>query len=489
MDSGPGRAARVIVTAGPTLPAAMVRAILPYATVSGPVAADEVLHWGLSRGDVLVIIDGLFLQSRAVRHKELLALLDRGVIVVGAASMGALRAAELADFGMVGVGQVFRAFRSGRIVGDDEVALLHSDAENDYRPLGWALVDLRSAVSDAHGSGVLSGPDGHAIIAAAAALPFTLRTTFAILGGARARGGTAEGLAAFRDYIRARDGFQKRADALRALRVAARLATCTTAAGPVSGSLRYRGQPARLAVTTYLRAWSATDPCHRRVSDYETAMAAATSVPQYPELFRRIAAECLLQSLAGVPAATSVAQARQALRQEYGLEPQPDGLLGWDELRRVVSGSLRALNLPLSIERCPPEARLVLRHAERAEPWSVAGPLLATRVWRSDPQVDWLTPLMRRLDLIGLGEAARGWAARMRRADSAPPQEVRRRCANALREWGADDAAAIRVVLAERGFVDVAEFVRVARRGFLAPAYRSGAMTGSTAWNLLEAAR
>lgn len=57
------------------------------------------------------IVDGSFHQTRAVRHKEILALIDAGVTVLGAASMGALRAAELDTYGMIGVGRVYDDFR------------------------------------------------------------------------------------------------------------------------------------------------------------------------------------------------------------------------------------------------------------------------------------------------------------------------------------------------------------------------------------------
>ena len=56
--------------------------------------------------DTVVIIDGQFGQSLSVTPKEILALIDSGVSVVGASSMGALRAAELDSFGMKGVGWV-----------------------------------------------------------------------------------------------------------------------------------------------------------------------------------------------------------------------------------------------------------------------------------------------------------------------------------------------------------------------------------------------
>src|SRR5688572_32760283 len=58
-------------------------------------------------------------------------LFRSGVRVFGAASMGALRAAELQPFGMIGVGQVFQAYRRGHLTDDDEVAVAHGPARSE----------------------------------------------------------------------------------------------------------------------------------------------------------------------------------------------------------------------------------------------------------------------------------------------------------------------------------------------------------------------
>jgi hypothetical protein len=50
--------------------------------------------------DRFIIIDGEFGQSLSVSPKEILGLLDQGKTVLGAASMGALRASELDIHGM-----------------------------------------------------------------------------------------------------------------------------------------------------------------------------------------------------------------------------------------------------------------------------------------------------------------------------------------------------------------------------------------------------
>jgi hypothetical protein len=68
------------------------------------------LQLTVSAGDIVIIIDGLFYHTAPVRHKEILILLAQGVTVIGAASMGALRAAELHPYGMTGVGSIFDAY-------------------------------------------------------------------------------------------------------------------------------------------------------------------------------------------------------------------------------------------------------------------------------------------------------------------------------------------------------------------------------------------
>ncbi|MEZ4368577.1 MAG: TfuA-like protein [Kofleriaceae bacterium] len=112
-----------VVFVGPSLPAAEVRARLPGAVVAPPAAAGDILRWATQARPPrrLALIDGFFERMAAPWHKELLYALERGLEVYGAASMGALRAAELDRFGMIGVGRVYRGYATGAIVADDEV--------------------------------------------------------------------------------------------------------------------------------------------------------------------------------------------------------------------------------------------------------------------------------------------------------------------------------------------------------------------------------
>ena len=83
-----------------------------------------------------------------------------GVHVFGASSMGALRAAELHPFGMVGVGRVFEGYRAGVYEDDDEVAVVHASEEAGFAPLSEAMVNVRHALGP--GARPRSDRRGHA---------------------------------------------------------------------------------------------------------------------------------------------------------------------------------------------------------------------------------------------------------------------------------------------------------------------------------------
>jgi hypothetical protein len=68
--------------------------------------------------------------------------MSRGVAVVGAASMGALRAAELYP-DMIGVGFIYRWYRRFALAADDVVAVQHGPEELNFVSLNDALIDLR----------------------------------------------------------------------------------------------------------------------------------------------------------------------------------------------------------------------------------------------------------------------------------------------------------------------------------------------------------
>ena len=71
-----------------------------------PAGQGDVYRIAQKRPPAIGLIDGRFETCPAVWHKEILWALTQGIPVYGAASMGALRAAELYPFGMIGVGAI-----------------------------------------------------------------------------------------------------------------------------------------------------------------------------------------------------------------------------------------------------------------------------------------------------------------------------------------------------------------------------------------------
>ena len=211
------RPASSFVFLGPSLPLAEARRILD-AVYLPPVSMGDVYRL-MARGPrVIAIIDGLFERTPAVWHKEILFALSRGVRVLGASSMGALRAAELAAFGMEGVGEIFEAFHRGELEDDDEVAVAHAPAADGYRSLSDAMVNLRAGLREARDAGRISA----AVARSPAAARRRRSTTPSDRGRSSSRLAAGLGipdaeLAALRAQIAQRRPDVKRADAIRLL--------------------------------------------------------------------------------------------------------------------------------------------------------------------------------------------------------------------------------------------------------------------------------
>lgn len=155
-------------------------------TVFPPVQQGSMLRLLDDLPDVIGIVDGYFHHVPSVLHKEILLVMQRGVRVLGAASMGALRAAELDVFGMEGVGGVYRMYRDGIIDGDDEVAVLHASEEFRFWPLSEPMVNIRHNVALAQAKHIVSARVASTVVKSAKKLPYTSRSFHAALEGARA---------------------------------------------------------------------------------------------------------------------------------------------------------------------------------------------------------------------------------------------------------------------------------------------------------------
>ncbi|MCF2147141.1 hypothetical protein IQ276_011920 [Desmonostoc muscorum LEGE 12446] len=132
----------IAVFLGSSLPQNQAREVLD-ADYYPPARQGDVYRIMALGVETIVLVDGLFHSTPSVWQRELLAAIEEGIQVLGASSMGALRAAELHNFGMIGYGTIFEWYRDGVIDGDDEVALLHAPQEADFRPLSEPLVNIR----------------------------------------------------------------------------------------------------------------------------------------------------------------------------------------------------------------------------------------------------------------------------------------------------------------------------------------------------------
>jgi hypothetical protein len=201
---------------GPSLDMAIARQILP-ANYYPPVRMGDIYRLVTCGVRLIVIIDGVFHSTSPVWQREIVAAINNGVTVVGASSMGALRAIELEALGMIGLGTVVEWYRSGRIAGDDEVALQHADGEYGYRALSEPLVNIRWNLDRAAIAGVISAAENEALTAAMHALDHSRRSYPALLETAAFTSLAPAGQTALRTFLSRESQNLKQQDAKTAL--------------------------------------------------------------------------------------------------------------------------------------------------------------------------------------------------------------------------------------------------------------------------------
>lgn len=171
-------------------------------TILPPAAQGDIARAVLAGASAVGLIDGVYETVAAVWHKEILFAIERGVRMLGAASMGALRAAECAAFGMEPVGEIANRYLDGTLDDDAAVAVLHAPREMDYLQLSEALVDAEATIAHLHDLQRISAAERRALEGSAAALFFKERTAKSIVSGARgvAAGRRPELLAAYQSH-------------------------------------------------------------------------------------------------------------------------------------------------------------------------------------------------------------------------------------------------------------------------------------------------
>lgn len=137
---------KCVLFAGPSI-AGIDRSAFAEIDVRPPAVAGDVLNALFDGAAVIGLVDGVFDGQPSVWHKEILAVISAGATMLGASSLGALRAAECSHYGMIGIGRIFRDYRDGVRTSDADVALLHATEELGFAPITVPLVDADATLN------------------------------------------------------------------------------------------------------------------------------------------------------------------------------------------------------------------------------------------------------------------------------------------------------------------------------------------------------
>jgi hypothetical protein len=164
---------KIIVFLGPSLEQSAAEKILP-AEYRPPAKRGDLIAAARDGATIIGLIDGVFHQESAVAHREILTALQNDIKVIGASSMGALRAAEMDTLGMVGIGAVYRMYKSGELESDDEVALVFDPSSG--LALSEPLINIRFTLKLALDSGIIDADVYDALLLSARSLFYPRRT-------------------------------------------------------------------------------------------------------------------------------------------------------------------------------------------------------------------------------------------------------------------------------------------------------------------------
>lgn len=209
--------ARQVIFLGPSLSHEKAKRILPEAEYRPPAKKGDLLRLAADPEVSMVgLVDAVFLQDYPPTPIEVYQLAVKpGVLLAGAASLGALRAVELEKFGMMGIGRIFQLYKKGMIDADDEVAVTFAP-EGDYRLQSEAMVDIRYNLFLARKKGVIGNSAKKAMTAIAKEIYFPHRNYAQIIEAAKSRHAELDGeISAFEKYIGSERKSLKESDAIR----------------------------------------------------------------------------------------------------------------------------------------------------------------------------------------------------------------------------------------------------------------------------------
>lgn len=212
----------IVVFLGPTLSEPEARTYLDAIYLPPVGCADVVRTVAKHAPAAIVLIDGVFGELPAVRHQEILWAVARGVRIYGAASIGALRAAELAPQGMIGHGLIYRWYRRHPLADDADVTVPMAPTALGSRALGDALIDIRLTLKKAERIGIIQRRLRCELESLARTLHFSERSFPKLLTAAENNHHPAGELQALKAWLKIGAANQKRTDAVNLLTYLAR---------------------------------------------------------------------------------------------------------------------------------------------------------------------------------------------------------------------------------------------------------------------------
>jgi hypothetical protein len=309
----------VVVFVGPTVDRTTVLSHID-AIVRGPVSCGEVYEVSRHKPSAIAIVDGYFDRVPSVWHKEILWAMAEGIPVFGASSMGALRAAELSQFGMVGVGAIYEAYHNGELEDDDEVAVAHGPVEAEFRAASEAMVNVRATLRAADASQVIGPETASRLVALAKARFYADRSYAALLKDAEMAGLNSVELGRLRGWLPVGRVDQKRADALELIGYIRDWMRGARATKPVT--YHFHSTDAWHALTRLVASWRQTPGGAARTDD-SAVLEELKICGMYPRAWpaaalRSVALQQSVQASAH-PDPVAVQEAAVSLRRRLGL--------------------------------------------------------------------------------------------------------------------------------------------------------------------------
>jgi TfuA protein len=169
---------------------------------------------------IVGLVDGLFLQDYPPTPIEVFQLLNKkNILVLGASSLGALRAVELEKYGMIGIGKIFELYKKNKIDADDEVAVTFTEETQHIQ--SEAMIDIRYNLFIALRKGVIDEKAKRAAVKVAKNMYFPDRNYEHLIDETKRRHPSlSDYLESFRSYISENRRSLKEQDAIRLVKYA-----------------------------------------------------------------------------------------------------------------------------------------------------------------------------------------------------------------------------------------------------------------------------